>query len=262
MKEFMSMRRLIVPALFVLCATALQPVARGQAKPDLPTAETVLNQYVEATGGKAAYKKLKNRVVTGTIEIPAANIKGKTKVMQAEPNKFAMVAELGPAGEVRRVCDGTNAWELSTLGGDRELAGDEKAAFLREADFYKDLHWKELNTKVECVGIEDLDGKPAYKIVLTPKSGKPTTEYYDKTSHLLVKKTSTTPSPMGDVQAEEFPTDYKAVDGVLFPFKITQKVLTQEVVMTLTEVKHNVELPADAFNRPAATDEPAKKKAG
>jgi zinc protease len=255
------MRRLIVPALFVLCVTLGQPVARGQAKPDLPTAETVLNQFIEATGGKAAYEKLKNRVVTGTIEIPAANIKGKTKVYQAPPNKFAMVAELGPAGEVRRVSDGTKAWEVSTVGGDRELAGDEKDAFLREADFYKELHWKELNSKVECVGIEDVDGKPAYKLVLTPKSGKPTTEYYDKTSHLLVKEASTAPSPMGEVQVEEFPTDYKAVDGVLFPFKVTQKVLTQEIVLTLTEIKHNVELPDNAFKRPAGADEPAKKKA-
>ena len=32
--------------------------------------------------------------------------------------------------------------------------------------------------------------------------------------------------------------------------------------MTLTDVKHNVELPADAFKRPAPADEPAKKKAG
>ena len=77
-----------------------------------------------------------------------------------------------------------------------------------------------------------------------------------------MKETSTAPTPMGEVQVEEFPTDYKAVDGVLFRFKVTQKVLTQEIVLTLTEIKHNVELPDDAFKRPAAADEPAKKKAG
>ena len=65
---------------------------------------------------------------------------------------------------------------------------------------------------------------------------------------------------MGEIEVEVFPSDYKVVDGVLLPFKVTQKVLTQEIVMKLTEVKHNVELPADTFNRPAAADEPAKKK--
>jgi zinc protease len=254
------MRRFIIPALLALFAGAGQPVARGQAKPDLPTADTVLSQYVEATGGKAAYEKLKNRVVTGTIEIPAANIKGDTKVMQAAPNKFAMVAELGPAGQVKRVSDGTKVWEVSTVAGEREIDGEEKETFLREADFYKELHWKELYTKIECTGTEEVDGKPTYKIVLTPKAGKPITEYYDKASHLLVKETSTTASPMGDVLVEEFPSDYKPVDGVLIPHKVTQKVLTQEIVVTLKEIKHNVEIPADAFKRPTAGDEPAKKK--
>ena len=256
------MRRSFALTLLAVFAMFGQSVARGQEKPDVPTGDTVLSQYIEATGGKDAYEKLKNRVATGTIEIPAANIKGKLKVMQAAPNKFAMFAELGPAGEVRRVSDGTNTWEISTVQGERELEGDEKETFLRESDFHKDLHWKEIYKKVECVGVEDVDGKPAYKVVLTPKTGKPTTEFYDKSSHLLVKETSTTTTPMGEVQVEEFPSDYKKVDGILMPHKITQKVLTQEVVMTLTDVKHNVELPADAFKRPAPADEPAKKKAG
>ena len=66
---------------------------------------------------------------------------------------------------------------------------------------------------------------------------------------------------MGDVTAEEFPSDYKKVDDVLLPFTVTQKVLTQEIVLKLTEVKHNIDVPADAFKRPTLDDEPAKKKA-
>jgi hypothetical protein len=261
MKENMSMRRPFVPALLVLLAAISQPRAKAQSKPDVPTAETVLNQYVEATGGKAAYEKVKTRVSTGTIEIPAANIKGTVKLTQALPNKLAMVTELGPIGMSKRVTDGKSVWDLSSLQGDRELDGEEKHAFLRDANLHKELQWKDLYAKVECVGIEDVNGKPAYKIVLTPKSGKPSTEYYDKTSHLLVKEVSIQPSPMGEIQVEDYPADYKAVDGVLLPFTITQKVLTQEIVLKLNEVKHNVDLPDDTFKRPTAADVPAKKKA-
>jgi hypothetical protein len=173
-----------------------------------------------------------------------------------------VVSVLGPVGENKRVTDGKNAWDVSTVGGDRELDGDEKEAFLREADFYKELRWKELYTKVECVGIEDVEGKPAYKIVLTPKAGKPSSEYYDKTSHLLVKGTSIVASPMGEISVDSFPSDYKKVDGILIPFTVSQKVLTQEIVMKMTDIKHNVDLPDDTFKRPTLSDEPAKKKAG
>jgi zinc protease len=261
MKEIVSMRRIIVPALFAVIATLGQPDARGQSKPDLPTADTVLNQYIEATGGKAAYEKLKNRVLTGTIELPAANIKGTIKITQAPPNKMSVITELGPVGMSKRVTDGKTAWEVSTVAGDRELDGEEKETFLRDAHFFKELLWKDLYAKVECVGIEDVDNKPAYKVVLTPKVGKPGTEYYDKTSHLLVKQTSTVASPNGDVVVEAFPSDYKTVDGIMIPHTATQKILTQEIVVKMKEIKHNVDLPDDAFKRPALGDEPAKKKA-
>jgi hypothetical protein len=256
----MFMRPKVVFSLICLTVIFGQYKASAQVKPDLPTADTVLNQYIEATGGKAAYEKLKNRVSTGTIELPAANIKGTIKLTQAAPNKALLFFELGPNGETRRGSDGKTVWEISTLTGERDLDGDEKDTFIRETNFYKELLWKDLYAKVECVGIEDVNGKPAYKIVLTPKSGKPLTEYYDKTTHLIVKQTSTTAGPMGEITVDVFPTDFKTVDGVLIPFTTTQKVLTQDIVMKLTEIKHNVDLPADAFQRPGKKEEPAKTK--
>ena len=254
------MRRLFLPVLFIFVITG-QPPARGQAKPDLPTADEVLDQYIEATGGKAAYKKQTSRVMTGTIEITGANLKGTMTVTQAAPNKVFLVMNIGPIGETKQATDGKDAWEVSAINGERDMMGDEKDAFIREAFFYKELDWKDLYAKTECVGIEDVEGKPAYKIVLTPKSGKPTTQYYDKTSHLLIKQTSTTATPMGDLVVDVYPSDYKITDGILIPMTATQKILTQQMVMKMKEIKHNVDPPADLFKRPAPKDEPAKKKA-
>jgi zinc protease len=255
------MRRLFVPVLIALLANIGQPAARGQSKPDLPKADTVMSQYIEATGGETPRKKLTNRVSTGTIELKGANIKGTIKVTEAPPNKVLLVTKLGPIGESKQGTDGKDAWEVSSINGDRDLDGEEKETFIREAGFFKDLNWKEIYDKVECVGVEDVDGKPAHKIVLTPKTGKPITQFFDKTSHLLVKQATITATPMGETPVEVYPSDYKDVDGVKIPFTLTQKVLTQEIVITLTEIKHNVEVPADTFRRPAAADEPAKKKA-
>jgi zinc protease len=256
----MFMRPKVVLSLVCLAIGLGQPKARAQDKPDLPTADTVLNQYIEATGGKAAYEKLKNRVSTGSIELPAANIKGTIKLTQAAPNNTFLFFELGPAGETRRGTDGKTAWEISTLTGERDLDGEEKESFIRESSFYKELLWKELYDKVECVGVEDVNGKPAYKLVLTPKSGKPVTEYYDKTTHLIVKQTATSVTPNGEITVDSYPSDFKMVDAIMVPFTSTQKVLTQEIVMKLTEIKHNVDLPADAFKRPGKAPEPAKAK--
>ena len=71
----------------------------------------MLAQYIEATGGKAAYEKIKNRTSTGTIEIPAANIKGKIQIFQAAPNLVSVVTEIGPVGKTTQATDGKSAWE-------------------------------------------------------------------------------------------------------------------------------------------------------
>lgn len=251
MRRFSPFRALLV-------ASALVSPALGQA--DLPKAETLLEQYVEATGGRAAYEKLKNRVSAGTLEISGANIEGKIRITQAEPGKQLSVVELGPIGKTIQGTDGEVAWEVSALTGDRVLDGEELAEAKQRADFNSEIHWKERLTKAECVAVEDVDGKPAYKVVLTPKQGKPVTEWYDKASHLIVKQQVTTKGPMGELTVENFPSDYKKVDGILIPHKSTQKVLTQEIVIKMDEVKHNVDLPADTFQPPAAIQALLKKK--
>jgi zinc protease len=236
------------------------PPARAQKPADLPTAETVMDQYVEATGGKAAYEKIKNRMTTGTIEIPGANIKGTIKVTEAAPNRLLAVTEFGPTGKMTQATDGKSAWMLSPVIGDRLLEGEEKDAFLLSAEFHRDVRWKEVYQKVECTGIEDVDGKPAYKVVVTPKTGKPITQFFDKTSHLEVKRVMTQKSPLGEIEGETYLGDYKKVDGVLMPFSVTQKVAGQEMHMKLTEVKQNLDLPADTFKRPASLDQAEKKQ--
>jgi zinc protease len=254
------MRRSLVLCLLVLFPAAAPVQSRGQEAGSLPKGETVLADYLEATGGKAAYEKFKNRTLSGEVEIPGANIKGKVKITQAAPNRILVVMELGQAGKNVQATDGKDAWETS-LTGERLLDGAEKDDFIRKATFNEEVHRIKLYDKIECVGIEDVAGKPAYKVVLTAKTGKVETEFYDKASHLLVKEVSTSKSPMGEFTVESFPSDYKRVDGILFPFTATEKALGQEITVKLTEIKHDVDLPDDTFKRPASLDGAAKKKA-
>lgn len=250
------MRRASAPTAFAwliaLASAGLAPSASARAD-DRPKAATVLEDYVKATGGKAAYEKLRNRTATGTLEIAGADIKGTMKFTQAAPSSMVVVTEIGQF-QVTRGTDGKTAWTTSPAGDDRLLEGDEKDQFLGEALFNEEIRWKERFIRAECTGVENVNGKPAYRLVLTPKDGKPVTRYYDKENHLLVKEVETTIGPMGEITAETYPSDYRKIDGILFPFKLTQNLDGKSFEITLTEVKHNVTLPADAFKVPAALE--------
>lgn len=97
--------------------------------------------------------------------------------------------------------------------------GDQRAVVLRASTFDAVVEWRKLFPRVECVGVEPVEGKPAYKIEMTPNEGSVETRHYDKESGLLVKVLLTLNLPMGTIPVEAVLSDYKQVDGVLFAHK-------------------------------------------
>ena len=259
--ESMSMLRFMFRFAVVITSGFMMPATFGQATATIPRAEVVLDQYVEATGGKAAYEKFTNRVSTGTLDIVGANLKGTIKVTHTSPNKLVSVTELGPIGTTRQGTDGEVAWEISTISGERILEAEERDAFILQAVFNGEIRWKDRYEKVESVGVEDVEGKPAVKLVLTPKSGKPLIEYYDLKTHLLVKQVIKTKGPMGEISIDQYPGNYRKIDGVLMPLSLKQKVLGQEMVLNFTDVSHNVKLADNTFALPKEIVSIKKKKA-
>jgi hypothetical protein len=107
-----------------------------------------------------------------------------------------------------------------------------------------------LYAKAELTGVEDVEGRPCYKVVLTPSEGRPVTQYYDRENGLLVKVTMIAASPMGDVPVEVLLSDYKEAGGVRVPHALKQKVVSQEIHIKLNSVQYDTNLPENAFDLP------------
>src|SRR4051812_13436588 len=60
------------------------------AADDLPKAETILDKYVEVTGGKAAYAKIHSDISNGTMAFGAMGITGKMVMYSQAPDKRLM----------------------------------------------------------------------------------------------------------------------------------------------------------------------------
>lgn len=227
---------------------------------DVPKAETILDRYVEVTGGKAAYEKVKSRVTRGKLELPAAGVSGKITVNQSS-DRALIRTEIDQIGTINQgISDGV-AWELNPVTGPRILDGEEKASMIRSSRLDAEVNWRKYYPKVEATGVETIDGKAAYKVVLTPDKGSPTTQYYDQKSGLMVRSDSMQKSAMGEISVQVLYSDYQKVDGLLIPFKSTQKVLSQEITLTLDSVQNNVEIPDATFALPDEVKKLADKAA-
>lgn len=245
------------PTLGVGVALADEPAA---AK--LPSGEEILDAYVKATGGADAYTKLENRTSTGSVDIPAVGIKGSIVTVQAAPNKARITMDLPGVGKSEQGTDGETVWEKNPVTGVRILEGAERDMMLRQLRFNAELNWKESYKSAETVAMEDVEGKPAYKVKLTAHDGSVTHNYYDKESGLLLKSDSIYKSQMGDMPISVLVGEYKEVDGIKMPMLATQTLQGMQMKLVTESVQHNTTLAADAFELPEEVKALKAKAAG
>lgn len=184
-----------VATRIALAAALAAGGARLRAADDLPKAETILEHFIEATGGRAAYEETHSEIATGSMEIIGMGIHGKVSLYSAEPNQSLTEVEIEGIGKILEGTNGTVAWSLSAMQGPHLKEGEEKSMALREARFNAQLHWRDLYKQAETAGLESVDGQDCYKVVLTPADGNPVTRYFEKQSGLLVKSAMTVRSP-------------------------------------------------------------------
>ena len=228
----------------------LAAAGAGLAADPLPSAASVLDRYVQVTGGRQAYEKRKTEISHGTLEYTAIGIRGSVTRYAAEPDKYYAALDIEGLGKVEMgVIDGV-AWENTDLLGPRLKTGVERAEAIREGSLNSTVNWRKLYPKVENAGIEMIDGQECYKVVMTAAEGQPIVGYYQKKSGLQVKISTVASTQMGDIPVDLIASDYKDFGGILEPAKVTQKTGPQEFTITLDRVEVNPVIPPEKFALP------------
>src|SRR6059058_5398927 len=81
----------------------------------LPKGETILDKYIEVTGGKAAYEKKRTEVSTAVMEFVGKGVKTQMTSYHAAPNRSYTVVEIEGIGKMDEGSDGSVAWERSAM---------------------------------------------------------------------------------------------------------------------------------------------------
>jgi len=252
------------PTLFFVLAGALlapssptygQSASSSAAKPAasaaVPSANQILDRYVEATGGRAAWQKLTSRHSTGTIEAPALNMSGTIEISEKAPNRVLAVIVMAGAS-FRQGFDGTVAWSDDPQNGLRELAGPELAETRRDADFYHPLDLRQLYSKFSVRGVEKVGEREAYAVEATPpEGGEAERVYFDKDTGLLLRLVSHRHGPEGSQEIQQDFEDYREVDGIKLPFLVHQQSGGTALTMRVSEVQHNLPMDDSQFAKPA-----------
>jgi hypothetical protein len=223
------------------------------------TADEVIEKSITAMGGRAAHEKIKNRVTTGELSIgtPAGDIAGTVEMYAAVPNKQRTVikADLSAFGAgqllIDQRFDGTTGYAMDSMQGNREITGDQLNNMRAQSFPHPFLNYKASGSSVKLAPNEKINGRDAYVLIFEPAVGAPIKAYIDVASAMPVRSVITAEVPqMGKIEQQVDPSDFRDVDGVKVPFKMTLTNAMQSISMTFKKVEHNVTLDEKMFVKP------------
>ena len=214
--------------------------------PEGLTAKDVIDNYLEAIGGKEKFSNVVDRTTILRGKIMGQNL--SVVIKQKIPNKLRQNIR---SGEMKQTIlyDGTKG--VMIIGDKKtELDNNELEKLKLEAAMNFLLDPEAYGVSLELKGIETVDSLLCYKIVLITEEGKCWEQFYEIDSGLKIKEVKEVETTLENFVQETYYSDYKEIDGLKFPFNIKQSFGMQTIEMNVSSVKLNKGLKDSVFEIP------------
>ncbi len=239
-----------------------------------PSADQVLDRYIDAVGGAQRLAGLTSYVAEGTsVGFGGFGGEGRVQIFAKAPNQRTMIIDFKDAPDRDasiRTFDGRAGWLRTPLSvlGEYELSGSELDGANVDAQLSFPGRIKQSLTNFRVgwpTTISDLpapssQGQPVEMIGQerevnvvqgTGPRGTLVTLYFDAKSGLLMRTVRYGNSPIGRLPTQIDYGDYRDVGGIKFPFRMTFAWLNGRDAIQLNTLQTNVSIDAAKFGRPA-----------
>ena len=232
-------------ALLRLMPLAFLALAVTPSSSPAQTVDEIVTRHIAARGGRDKLAAIQTVKMTRTV---ASGIGTTLKVIVYKKRPNLMRLEQGPAQPgatmTPRGINQDTVWDM--VQGKAVPRPPQLAAESREVDGDFDgllVDWREKGHTVVLAGREAMPGGEAYKLTMTLKSGLVRTLYLDAKTYLDRRHTGVLNLPNGrqfDVTIDY--DNWRDVDGVKFPFDITEERTGKEPVVTLVTYTEKIEI--------------------
>src|SRR5216683_6059562 len=194
------------------------------------TVDELLAKNLAARGGAANVQKLKTLRLTGravfagmarrgaTIETAWAQVQKRPGKIRSEVTRQGLTAV--------QAWNGKEGWKLTPFRGRREperASQDDARALAQDADIEGQLiSWREKGSRVEYLGVEDVDGTPAHKLRVALKDGDVQYVFLDPDAFLEIRIVNERRVRGSEQVTEADLGAYGQVAGVWIPTSINQ----------------------------------------
>ncbi len=220
------------------------------------TAEDLVEKVLDARGGVTRLKAIKSERITGNISFgPGAE--GPFNVELKRPGKMHMEVTVENQTIVRIYDGHGSGWIINPFAenkGPVPMSGNDLKNITDESDFDGPLvDYQSKGNKIEYIGKDEVDGKPAEKLKLTTKSEEVRTYFLDASTFLLMKWEGTRKTEGKEIPVESFFRDYREVNGIKFAFEIDTDSpgSAQSQKLSIDKIELDPVLDDSRFGKPA-----------
>ncbi|MFZ0489327.1 MAG: M1 family aminopeptidase [Salegentibacter sp.] len=202
--------------------------------PEGETAEKVIEDYIEAIGGRSTLEDVKDISLEMSMTVQGTGL--KIRSMKKRPDKYMMAIEV-PAANQTIVQYTVNGDKVSVVsqGQQQNLNDEQKAGLQKKAEIFPELNYGKEEYQAKLLGMQTAEGKDLYVVQLTTPEGEVIKEYYAADSGLKVKEEV---AAGGKSSITKY-SNYQEVEGIMIPFQQTSNAFGQEVEMKVQDVKIN-----------------------
>ena len=198
--------------------------------------DEIINNYIENTGGLENWQNVKAIKMSASINQMGMEI--PIEMVQSNNKMYTKISVQGQ--EIKQgVFDGETLWSTNFMSMKAEKSDQEDVDNLKNdlAEFPDPfLNYKEKGFSVELMGTETVDGSDAFKVKLTKKpmivDGEEVPNvsiyYFDSENFVpIMTHEEVMSGPGKGMIMEAKMSDYQEVEGLYFPFAMTQGVKDQ-----------------------------------
>src|SRR5277367_789420 len=235
-------------------ATSASPAAtNGDASApklptNLPTVSQLLENYVRALGGPAAIEKITTRVEKGSTTFHGQP--QTVEIFTQAPDKQSIVRHISGTESVVTTFDGQAGWSSAPNRPPREMHDADLAAARVDADLQFPLHIQQIFPELRLEYPEIINERDAYLLIAIREGQPPVKLYFDEQSGLLVRMVRYAETPLGRNPTQIDYADYREVNGVQVPFRVTTSQPGNTSTIQFDEVHQNTPIDAAKFAKP------------
>jgi len=240
-----EIRRLLpMAATVAACHSSASPSPEPVRNDTTPSATSLFDRYVAALGGATAVREVRTRVTIGEL-VTAGGNHAPLEIYQATPDRLLRVLRNTQVKLSQNGFADGRGWSWND-GQARDIAGPELEMLRREYDLQRPLVLAPSYARLSAVQTDTNGGSRAYRVVGTTPQGADEVLYFDRDSGLLRGWDMMVQGTVITTRLE----DYRAVAGVLVPFRVVRIRPGFSWTEQASDVRHNVPIDDVRFRKP------------